>query len=385
MHDILIELDEFRRNYLRYNTVFPTISSMNLRRLQRFALSLVLIEFIYWVFEILLSPQPFVWVYSLDYIIHGAIGILAVLCVYITSSYLFNQRQPSLHRLDMMTWLFALVTLSAYALLASIHLSEHMQMGWFVLVSIFSATTLYIRWPTSLFTYTLAYLVFILSFIFVHRAFDYMWMYLLFSMLIYVFVLFVSSFNYTNQALHIYKHNELMKVKEELEHQMRHDRLTGVYNRAFFHEILERELDMIYRHKHPGALILLDIDVFKVINDAYGHVIGDEVLKHISKKVMLSLRVSDIFARWGGEEFALFASFVSEAEVTEICARIQKTLKEEPLQIDYARIELTVSMGIAMVTPDQLRGVDEYITIAEEALAKAKRQGKNQFVFGEKE
>lgn len=385
MHDVLIELDEFRRNYLRYNTVHPTISAMNLRRLQRFSLSLILVELIYWIFEILLSSYPFVWVYSFDYIIHATIGILSILCVYFTSSYLVNQRHPAPNRLDRVTWIFALLTLSGYALLASIHLSEHMQMGWFVLVSILSASQLYIRWPMSLVTYTSAHLVFVVSFVFSHRAFDYMWMYLLFSIIIYVFVLFASSFNYANQALHIYKHNEFSRIKEELDHQLRHDRLTGIYNRSFFHEVLERELDMMQRHKHTGALILLDIDVFKVINDAYGHVIGDEVLKHISKKVILSLRNSDIFARWGGEEFALFASFVSESEVTEICARIQKTLKEEPLQIDYARIELTVSMGIAMVRPNQLRPIDEYITVAEEALAKAKRQGKNQFVFGERE
>ncbi len=155
------------------------------------------------------------------------------------------------------------------------------------------------------------------------------------------------------------------------------DVLTGIYNRQAFMAKLEYILDQYWRDKQPAALMYLDLDYFKRVNDTYGHNIGDEVLKQFADKVQNKLRrKTDIFGRIGGEEFGLI---VSGEKPEELAERIIEEISKKPL---YKRGDVEVGMTVSIgVAPFRDRtSLDEILDMADQALYAAKESGRNRYV-----
>lgn len=155
-----------------------------------------------------------------------------------------------------------------------------------------------------------------------------------------------------------------------------HDSLTGVYNRAKFEQELQNEIDKTIRYDIESfALVFLDIDNFKKVNDKYGHLIGDKVLKELAFKVEKHLRKSDLFARWGGEEFVLIFPLTT-LENAKIAA---ENIREFISTSDFEEVgKVTCSFGVSKFKKD-----DDFHSIifrADEAMYKAKQSGKNRIV-----
>ena len=156
------------------------------------------------------------------------------------------------------------------------------------------------------------------------------------------------------------------------------DSLTGLANRAIFHERLEHALAGARRGRHRTvAVMLLDLDDFKPINDRYGHAAGDAVLTAVAKRLRTCLREGDTLARLGGDEFAVLVSDVPMDGVNTIAARIVSIL-QEPIYFDGAQTTVGVSVGIAFDRcgehePDQL------LRKADAAMYDAKNAGKGSF------
>lgn len=177
-------------------------------------------------------------------------------------------------------------------------------------------------------------------------------------------------------ALSLYNIN----LREELKNQSIHDSLTGIYNRRFFEEFLKKEIMKYQRNPVEFGLILVDIDSFKNINDSFGHLAGDEVLKNIAHKIQENCRKSDLLCRWGGEEFLI----LMHDNIDSIYSRaneIRETV--ETMELSFANTKLpriTVSMGIAVFP----KHGHDYLTLtksADEALYKAKTTGKNKVII----
>ena len=145
------------------------------------------------------------------------------------------------------------------------------------------------------------------------------------------------------------------------------DTLTGLNNRKSLHESLARS----WRNK-PAALLFLDVDNFKSINDNYGHLAGDEALRQLAGIIKSHTRKQDIVARWGGEEFALILPSTSEAEARRVAERIRKAVENYCFKWDNATFRLTVSVGIAVAG----EGTDpaQFFKPADKALARAKEK-----------
>ena len=166
------------------------------------------------------------------------------------------------------------------------------------------------------------------------------------------------------------------KMEEELRRLATTDSLTGINNRRNFMELVQKEINRSNRYEHPFSLIMLDIDLFKKVNDTYGHSAGDQVLIEFCNTCLKELRESDIMGRLGGEEFAV-AVLESEAAGAAILAeRIRKAVAAKTVVFGSWDIGFTVSLGVARMRPGfDLNSLLEH---ADRALYQAKENGRNQ-------
>lgn len=154
------------------------------------------------------------------------------------------------------------------------------------------------------------------------------------------------------------------------------DKLTGVYNRVRFDEILNSELSRAKRYNSSLGLMLLDIDFFKTINDTYGHITGDKVLIQLADIIQRKTRTTDIIFRWGGEEFVILCLEVDKQKLLTLAEHIRKSIEEVQHE---SIISLTLSVGTTVSLPE-----DTNISIlkrADEALYLAKENGRNRIEF----
>ena len=159
------------------------------------------------------------------------------------------------------------------------------------------------------------------------------------------------------------------------------DRLTGVFNRAWFDQELADEADRARRHERPFAVAMLDIDSFKRFNDAHGHVAGDVALRTVAQVLRRSLRGSDAVARYGGEEFVLLMPEATAATVMGRLDDLRRAVEATPIPLRRRRrnARLTVSIGVAS-WPDGGATPEEVVTAADVRLYEAKRGGRNRVV-----
>jgi len=159
-----------------------------------------------------------------------------------------------------------------------------------------------------------------------------------------------------------------------------HDSLTGLYNRASFEELLKYSLLNAQRDKMKFAVLFIDLDRFKIINDTLGHDIGDKVLIQTAKRLTVILRKSDVISRWGGDEFVVILhDVISENLVATVAKKIIDGIKK-PIVEDYHTLSITASIGIALY-PDNAQDSQALIKYADSAMYQAKGSGKDSFYF----
>ncbi len=158
------------------------------------------------------------------------------------------------------------------------------------------------------------------------------------------------------------------------------DGLTGVHNKRYFLEFLEREISSSARHGHPLALVMFDIDHFKRINDERGHLAGDAVLKELTARIRPRIRREDLFARYGGEEFAAILTITSLEGGIRFAEHIRQICGQRPFRFDGASLTVTISLGVASCVADAALTPDELVRRADENLYEAKRGGRDRVV-----
>lgn len=169
---------------------------------------------------------------------------------------------------------------------------------------------------------------------------------------------------------------ERKKFQEHLEYLSYHDSLTGIPNRRLFKERLEQTLKEANRYQRKLAIMYMDMDNFKQINDSLGHDVGDKLLKQFSNRVESHLRESDTFARLGGDEFTILLSEIREEQEAIIIAKRIFSSLQEPWQIGEHTFKTTSSIGIAFYPKDGITR-HKLMTHADTALYEAKENGKN--------
>ena len=158
------------------------------------------------------------------------------------------------------------------------------------------------------------------------------------------------------------------------------DPLTGVYNRRTFKELAEPQLSRSRRGHMAVSLLMLDLDHFKRINDSYGHLGGDDILRSFADMIRLCLRKEDLLARYGGEEFVVLLPGAAEEAAAALAERIREQVSALPMDANGHRARVTVSIGVATEAGDTLPSLEAMLGRADEALYQAKREGRNRVV-----
>ncbi|MFM2060951.1 MAG: hypothetical protein RLZZ507_621 [Cyanobacteriota bacterium] len=172
---------------------------------------------------------------------------------------------------------------------------------------------------------------------------------------------------------------EQNKLVKQLEKLANTDALTGVWNRRYLLMIAEQEIKRSQRYNLSFAVLLIDIDHFKKVNDTYGHNIGDEVIIFMTKIVLNHLRQVDCFGRFGGEEFVVLLPETDIDEGVIVAERIRENIHNQCITVEDQQVSITVSIGLASYSlGDQT--IDAIIQRADQALYQAKNQGRNRVI-----
>ena len=175
-------------------------------------------------------------------------------------------------------------------------------------------------------------------------------------------------------------HDKIRKLQVSLEQMVVSDPLTGLHNRRYLMDRLVQEMQRADRHGEPLAFAMLDLDSFKPINDQFGHVVGDKVLRAVSSAISRGVRVSDIAARYGGDEFGIILPQTPPEGAMRVCERILRAISELKLSDDTGmQAKLTASLGLAYYPAEDLETAEDLVHSADGALYGAKRSGKNRF------
>ncbi len=187
------------------------------------------------------------------------------------------------------------------------------------------------------------------------------------------------------EVLHSFSRTAAIAIKntqlfEQVKEKAQRDELTGLLNRHYFFELAEKELYRSTRYGHSLSVIMLDIDYFKEVNDRYGHLSGDEVLRTLAKRMQERLRKTDIIGRFGGEEFIVILPETSLNDAINVAEDLRRSVEEEPFKLKSGeKLSVTISVGITTYQ-ETMKSIDELIEVADQALYEAKRTGRNRVI-----
>lgn len=186
-----------------------------------------------------------------------------------------------------------------------------------------------------------------------------------------------------NQIQHLYimiqDVTEIAAYEQKLLEMNTRDPLTGVFNRRFMFCRLKEEIERFKRYGRSFSVIIQDIDFFKSINDTYGHICGDFVLKKFAQLNMERLRSIDLYTRYGGEEFCCILPETDLQSAQKLAENLRRIIEEYVFVFETSELRISMSQGVAEVTPD-MTTAEELLKCADECLYQAKKNGRNKIV-----
>lgn len=178
------------------------------------------------------------------------------------------------------------------------------------------------------------------------------------------------------------KNKQLEDLLYKVEYMAITDVLTGLYNRRRFHDVLVKEFERSKRYSTPLALIFMDIDHFKSVNDIYGHLMGDKVLVDLASNIRKNIREIDTAARYGGEEFTAILPSTTKEDAVHVAERMRISIEKHVFP-DMQDRTITVSIGISGMPDKEIDTEDKLIRCADIALYRAKQTGRNRTEIGD--
>lgn len=161
---------------------------------------------------------------------------------------------------------------------------------------------------------------------------------------------------------------------QKIDHQARTDTLTGISNRRDFYEQASRAIHFAQKQDEAFSLIMFDLDNFKNMNDTYGHLIGDDLLMDISALIQKNIRSTDLFARWGGEEFILGLLKTDKEQAFNVAEKLREAIASAEFSKD---LHITASFGVVQLNKDNNENMQDVLKLVDQAMYQAKERGKN--------
>jgi two-component system, cell cycle response regulator len=179
--------------------------------------------------------------------------------------------------------------------------------------------------------------------------------------------------------------NQLVAVQAALREEATHDPLTKAWNRAGILEILQREYARAQRVQGSVGVVMADLDYFKPINDTYGHLAGDEVLRELSRRMISSVRPYDAIGRYGGEEFVIVFPDCSAESAFQRAEQLKQDITRKPVETNSAIITVTASLGVAASDQGRCEDFEILLRAADAALYRSKAEGRNRTTLATRE
>jgi diguanylate cyclase (GGDEF)-like protein len=176
----------------------------------------------------------------------------------------------------------------------------------------------------------------------------------------------------------VYDITETRLLMDQLASMAQHDSLTSLYNRRMFFALANGRFAELARYGGTAAVIMVDIDYFKEVNDTHGHAAGDEVLVRVSQSIAQRLRQTDIVARYGGEEFCIYLASTTSQEAVQIAEELRILAQGLQVRCGDEAIKVTISLGVASFDSGKHKDLGQLLTQADGALYQAKNSGRNQ-------
>ncbi len=170
---------------------------------------------------------------------------------------------------------------------------------------------------------------------------------------------------------------ENARLFSKVEEMALRDTLTGLYNRRYFLQILDYELNRAKRYRQPLSLVFMDLDHFKEINDTFGHSVGDQFLKQTSQKLFSLFRTTDLLARYAGDEFVAILPATPPDGAMILAKRIQEAMSQYQVMVRGKTLQVSVSVGVDTFENEEGVGIATFIDRADKAMYEAKVQGRN--------
>jgi two-component system cell cycle response regulator len=186
-----------------------------------------------------------------------------------------------------------------------------------------------------------------------------------------------KPFNSEEMQVRVRAGRRIAELEQELRLLASRDALTGIANRGAIIDVLQRELARRARTQEPVSVIFCDLDHFKSINDTYGHLAGDDVLREVTRRMAATLRPYDSFGRYGGEELLGVLPNCQMQGALEVAERMRDAVAAKPVSTQYGEISCTVSIGVAAVDRQETATLGGLLHRADGALYRAKANGRN--------
>lgn len=362
----------------------------NLRRLRLICPTLGALNFLHvaiflWLLQ---GPQPSALSYHWKVGLiasHGSMGLLMLAFTVATRQLL---RAP--HPVPYARWLGQALFASGMLFSVAVAMVDQWvtpNISPFLVASIVAGVALYVRPQVAAAVYLVSYLGFFGAMHLIQHAPDQLASNLVNGMAASVTGLVLSVMLWRNFTTITLQQRELRQANEELQRSHeelarlnRLDGLTGLYNRNTVVELAALELERSQRLGGPTSILLFDLDLFKSINDRWGHPAGDAALKHVAALVLRTVRSTDIAGRLGGEEFMLLLPGTSADAARTLAEKLRARLESNPVPWEGAAITVTASMGVAGTTPADHSSFDRLYAEADKALYQAKELGRNRVV-----
>jgi two-component system cell cycle response regulator len=174
---------------------------------------------------------------------------------------------------------------------------------------------------------------------------------------------------------------QVLAAQAALREQATRDSLTKVWNRNSVLEILERELARAVRESSPVGIVMGDLDLFKQVNDTYGHIVGDAVLRETARRMQISVRQYDAVGRYGGEEFLIVLPGCEGPDAESLAERMRLEIGQQPFDLPERQISITTSFGVTALPRHTVAGGEALIHVADVALYQAKQKGRNRTIY----
>lgn len=368
------------------SNIIHSINITNFARMKLLLIIFIIVEILFILFNdipYLINPSSkVIWNDSRFFILHllilfvSIVGLIVIKILTKNDETKFN---------SMYNFLIVILTILLLSLIAIINGLDQVKPSYissvFIANIIIFSGVIILRSPLNLFVYLIPFLTYLGALVVFEPNTESLIPNSINGLIFFLAAILISTTIYNYHYEEITKNIILEETNFKLHYMSNHDPLTGLLNRRSFRIQVAEKMRIITETKEVAALILVDIDHFKHMNDQFGHPIGDIVLTEVSHILMEHVKVTDLVTRWGGEEFLIFVFQTSIDEAYALANNIRLAIQNKVVLADKFQIKITASFGVSLLKDNFSNSFDTSYKAADAALYQAKKQGRNQVVI----